>query len=185
MDLLKNAIFGDSKDQPYDPERVSEEHPQPREAPEGEGRGQGHGQGHQTSAPDQPSTEDRAPEKSRANEVHQKPGTDQTSKPRHTPGTGRSVVSTETYEDKSGSIPAMAEPHIGHTEPARRHTKQELLRPGRDHHLTAASEVPCPDPSVHGKSTKLQDGAASAALYGAKPEQERSVLDADGKLSSA
>ncbi|KAL2354277.1 hypothetical protein BJ546DRAFT_78369 [Cryomyces antarcticus] len=185
MDLLKNAIFGDSKDQPYDPERVSEEHPQPREAPEGEGQGQGHGQGHQTSAPDQPSTEDRAPEKSRANEVHQKPGTDQTSKPRHTPGTGRSVVSTETYEDKSGSIPAMAEPHIGHTEPARRHTKQELLHPGRDHHLTAASEVPCPDPSVHGKSTKLQDGAASAALYGAKPEQERSVLDADGKLSSA
>ncbi|KAK4985443.1 Eisosome assembly protein [Elasticomyces elasticus] len=79
-----------------------------------------------------------------------------------------------------------------HTEPAHRHTKDELMHPGRDHHLASAGpgERPCPDPSVHAHAsdTKLQEQASTAALYpspkkGTNPRQ--SILDSDNKLSSA
>lgn len=69
----------------------------------------------------------------------------------------------------------------GHTEPTQQHTKDELMHPGRDHHLTSQ---PCPDPSVH-RNTKLQEQASSAALYVTKPKKNTDgVLDANNKLSS-
>ncbi|KAL1304765.1 hypothetical protein AAFC00_003702 [Neodothiora populina] len=71
----------------------------------------------------------------------------------------------------------------GHTEPTRQHTKEELMKPGHDHHLTAP---PCPDPSAH-RDTRLQEQASSAALYVTKPKgspQKDKILDANNKLSS-
>ncbi|KAF2842857.1 hypothetical protein M501DRAFT_965657 [Patellaria atrata CBS 101060] len=56
-----------------------------------------------------------------------------------------------------------------------------------------SGDVPCPDPSVHGKDTRLQEQASTAALYAsnagdhksAKSSRDIDPLDADGKLSSA
>ena len=76
-----------------------------------------------------------------------------------------------------------------HTEPHGRHTKEELMHPGRDHHLrqTPSNEVPCPDPSMH-RNTKLQEQASTAALYVTSPAKKidprEGLLDKDGKLSS-
>ncbi|KAI9663513.1 MAG: hypothetical protein M1831_002522 [Alyxoria varia] len=52
------------------------------------------------------------------------------------------------------------------------------------------ADVACPDPSVHeSHPSKLQDQASKAALYVTHPEKsvanDKDVLDADGKLSSA
>ncbi|GAB7349684.1 hypothetical protein MBLNU459_g0355t1 [Dothideomycetes sp. NU459] len=71
-----------------------------------------------------------------------------------------------------------------HTEPAQQHTKDELMHPGRDHHLSQGE--PCPDPSVH-RNTKLQEQASTAALYATSPSRndpKDGLLDANNKLSS-
>lgn len=69
-----------------------------------------------------------------------------------------------------------------HTEPTHQHSKEELMHPGRDHHLARAE--PCPDPSVH-RNTKLQEQASTAALYVTKKHDPKDgLLDADNKLSS-
>ena len=77
-----------------------------------------------------------------------------------------------------------------HTEPSGRHTKEELMHPGRDHHLkqTSTGELACPDPSVH-RDTRLQEQASTAALYATSPGKktgpQADLLDKNGKLSSA
>ncbi|KAF1355102.1 hypothetical protein BDV97DRAFT_97222 [Delphinella strobiligena] len=71
-----------------------------------------------------------------------------------------------------------------HSEPKRQHTKEELMKPGHDHHLS--SPPPCPDPSVH-RDSKLQEQASSAALYVTRSKSvnaKENVLDANNKLSS-
>jgi hypothetical protein len=61
---------------------------------------------------------------------------------------------------------------------------------------SVGSAVPCPDPSAHqhGKGHDLSNAASTAALYATshgkhseskEGTQPRSVLDADGKLSSS
>jgi len=77
-----------------------------------------------------------------------------------------------------------------HTEPHGRHSKDELMHPGRDHHLkqNSSSDIACPDPSAHNtKDTKLQNAASTAALYVTSPAKRdaKDILDKDGKLSSA
>lgn len=78
-----------------------------------------------------------------------------------------------------------------HTEPHGQHTKDELMHPGRDHHLkqTTSGEVACPDPSAHNtKDAKLQNAASTAALYATSSPAKRDakdILGPDGKLSSA
>jgi len=77
-----------------------------------------------------------------------------------------------------------------HTEPHGQHTKDELMHPGRDHHLKQkpSGDVACPDPSAHNiKDTKLQNAASNAALYVTSPARRdaKDILGPDGKLSSA
>lgn len=72
-----------------------------------------------------------------------------------------------------------------HSEPSQKHTKDELMHPGHDHHLSQ-NNPPCPDPSVH-RDTRLQEQASTAALYVTnkhKAAPKDNILDADNKLSS-
>jgi len=114
---------------------------------------------------------------------------EQTSAP-ETPGLDlhESTTTTRPAQTESGTQ-TPAETHItagamasAHTEPTHQHTKEELLHPGRDHHL--AAPPPCPDPSAH-RDSRLQEQASTAALYSTKPAKDtESILDANNKLSS-
>ncbi|KAI7111401.1 hypothetical protein KC324_g19817, partial [Hortaea werneckii] len=57
--------------------------------------------------------------------------------------------------------------------------------------MAARGGEPCPDPSAHGKTSRLSEQASTAALYVTDPSHRNSTsskpnpLGADGKLSSA
>ncbi|KAJ9663407.1 Eisosome assembly protein [Coniosporium apollinis] len=56
-------------------------------------------------------------------------------------------------------------------------------------YIGTAGVIPCPDPSVHGRNTKLQEQASNAALYTTRPQRKTdprgNILGPDQKLSSA
>lgn len=101
--------------------------------------------------------------------------------------TSGSAQARRPNADTGAPVPTDAEAEMStstHSEPNRQHTKEELMKPGHDHHLT--SPPPCPDPSVH-RDSKLQEQASTAALYVTRSKSatpKENVLDANNKLSS-